>query len=99
MEGLIKGLIDVALGHDGNKEEDSAARDRDEQSRSTWSEVIITLVISSKSSSILSELNVSTLISFLKVLAKMRRWCLVIRIRMKMTVIAHIKVGGIDRFG
>lgn len=50
MEGLIKGLIDVAIGHDGNKEEDSAARDRDERSRSTWSEVVITLVISSKSS-------------------------------------------------
>ncbi|KAK9927787.1 hypothetical protein M0R45_024953 [Rubus argutus] len=40
MEGLIKGLIDVALGHDGNKDEDSAARDRDERSRSTWSEVV-----------------------------------------------------------
>ncbi|KAL6178487.1 hypothetical protein ACLB2K_050005 [Fragaria x ananassa] len=40
MEGLIKGLIDVALGHGDHKEEDSAAGDRDERSRSTWSEVV-----------------------------------------------------------
>ncbi|KAM5573218.1 hypothetical protein ABKV19_012983 [Rosa sericea] len=40
MEGLIKGLINVALGHGDNKEEDSAAGDRDQRSRSTWSEVV-----------------------------------------------------------
>ncbi|XP_062146377.1 uncharacterized protein LOC133854277 isoform X1 [Alnus glutinosa] len=36
MEGLIKGLIDVALGH--NKKDDEEPRD--ERSRSTWAEVV-----------------------------------------------------------
>ncbi|BFG31192.1 hypothetical protein CerSpe_174660 [Prunus speciosa] len=40
MEGLIKGLIDVALGHDENRNEDPGPRDREEQSRSTWAQVV-----------------------------------------------------------
>ncbi|KAM3734672.1 hypothetical protein ACB098_10G033200 [Castanea mollissima] len=50
MEGLIKGLIDVALGHDNNNnnnnnnndnnDEQRGPQDRDEQSRSTWAQVV-----------------------------------------------------------
>ena len=46
MEGLIKGLIDVALGHgnnnndnNNNNDEQPGPQDRDEQSRSTWAQV------------------------------------------------------------
>lgn len=38
MDGLIKGLIDVALG--GNNNHDQQDNDRDERSRSSWSEVV-----------------------------------------------------------
>ncbi|XP_030947124.1 poly(U)-specific endoribonuclease-B isoform X2 [Quercus lobata] len=47
MEGLIKGLIDVALGHGNNNnnnnnddDEQPGPQDRDEQSRSTWAQVV-----------------------------------------------------------
>ncbi|XP_023539783.1 poly(U)-specific endoribonuclease-B [Cucurbita pepo subsp. pepo] len=43
MEGLIKGLIDVAIGHDddnNNNNEQSAPQSRDERSRSTWAQVV-----------------------------------------------------------
>ncbi|KAI3958276.1 hypothetical protein MKW92_021099 [Papaver armeniacum] len=43
MEGLIKGILDVALGgdrDDHNKEESSNGQDRDERSRSTWAQVV-----------------------------------------------------------
>lgn len=39
MEGLIKGLIDVALGHDNKDDEDSNPQARDERSRSSWAQV------------------------------------------------------------
>ena len=42
MEGLIKGLVDVAIGnrgHNNNEEEESNSQSRDERSRSTWAEV------------------------------------------------------------
>lgn len=38
MDGLIKGLMDVALDHLGQKDDES----RDERSRSSWAEVITT---------------------------------------------------------
>lgn len=42
MEGLIKGLIDVALGHDDNRDEETnSSESREEQSRSTWAQVSI----------------------------------------------------------
>ncbi|CAN6587561.1 unnamed protein product [Malus baccata var. baccata] len=40
MEGLIKGLIDVVIGHDDNRDEEPRPRDREEQSRSTWAQVV-----------------------------------------------------------
>ncbi|KAG6687680.1 hypothetical protein I3842_11G085500 [Carya illinoinensis] len=40
MEGLIKGLIDVALGHDNKDDEDSNPQARDERSRSSWAQVV-----------------------------------------------------------
>ncbi|KAK9266948.1 hypothetical protein L1049_027207 [Liquidambar formosana] len=40
MEGLIKGLIDVALGHGDRDEESSESQSRDERSRSTWAQVV-----------------------------------------------------------
>ncbi|XP_015896728.3 uncharacterized protein LOC107430408 isoform X2 [Ziziphus jujuba] len=40
MDGLIKGLIDVALGHGDDREEESGPESREERSRSTWSEVV-----------------------------------------------------------
>lgn len=39
MEGLIKGILDVALGQDDNKNEESAPQSRDDRSRSTWAQV------------------------------------------------------------
>lgn len=44
MDGLIKGLINVALDHvqgggGGGDHDDDSRRDRDEQSRSSWSQV------------------------------------------------------------
>lgn len=48
MEGLIKGLIDVAIGHDddnNNNNEQSAPQSRDERSRSTWAQVPLGFVI------------------------------------------------------
>jgi len=39
MDGLIKGLIDVALGG-GNNNHDQQDNDRDERSRSSWAEVV-----------------------------------------------------------
>ncbi|XP_043690873.1 poly(U)-specific endoribonuclease-B-like [Telopea speciosissima] len=40
MEGLIKGLIDVALGVGDNNNDESNSHARDEQSRSTWAQVV-----------------------------------------------------------
>ncbi|KAK2995309.1 hypothetical protein RJ640_023823 [Escallonia rubra] len=43
MEGLIKGLINVALGHDEEPRDDrhgNSSQDRDERSRSTWAQVV-----------------------------------------------------------
>lgn len=42
MEGLIKGILDVALGQDDNRggETESNPRDRDERSRSSWAQVV-----------------------------------------------------------
>lgn len=40
MEGLIKGLMDVALGHDDKRDHETNSQDRDERSRSTWAEVV-----------------------------------------------------------
>jgi poly(U)-specific endoribonuclease len=46
MEGLIKGLIDVALGNDHNNQDNNNNNDdddrqsRDERSRSSWAEVV-----------------------------------------------------------
>lgn len=41
MEGLIKGLIDVALGHNDNRDEETnSSESREEQSRSTWAQVV-----------------------------------------------------------
>ncbi|MCI79187.1 poly(U)-specific endoribonuclease-B, partial [Trifolium medium] len=37
MEGLIKGLLDVALGNDHNNDDDDR-QSRDERSRSSWAE-------------------------------------------------------------
>ncbi|XP_058189887.1 uncharacterized protein LOC131307414 isoform X1 [Rhododendron vialii] len=39
MEGLIKGLIDVALGHDDNQQR-NPPESREDQSRSTWAQVV-----------------------------------------------------------
>lgn len=43
MDGLIKGLINVALDHvqggGGGDRDDDSRRDRDEQPRSSWSQV------------------------------------------------------------
>ncbi|KDP45985.1 hypothetical protein JCGZ_11888 [Jatropha curcas] len=39
MDGLIKGLLDVALGHD-DKDEESTSQSRDERARSSWAEVV-----------------------------------------------------------
>lgn len=39
MDGLIKGLIDAALGRGDENKEESGPESRDEQSRSTWVEV------------------------------------------------------------
>ncbi|PNX57938.1 hypothetical protein L195_g050657, partial [Trifolium pratense] len=40
MEGLIKGLLDVALGNDHNNQDDDDRQSRDERSRSSWAEVV-----------------------------------------------------------
>jgi poly(U)-specific endoribonuclease len=42
MEGLIKGLIDVALGNDHNNQDNNNddRQSRDERSRSSWAEVV-----------------------------------------------------------
>ncbi|KAJ4951042.1 hypothetical protein NE237_027874 [Protea cynaroides] len=40
MEGLIKGLIDVALGVGDNNDDESSSHSRDERSRSTWAQVV-----------------------------------------------------------
>ncbi|KAF8379159.1 hypothetical protein HHK36_028588 [Tetracentron sinense] len=40
MEGLIKGLIDVALGHGDNDDDQANSQSRDERSRSTWAQVV-----------------------------------------------------------
>lgn len=45
MDGLIKGLIDVALGGNNNNDRDQDNNDddrqsRDERSRSSWAEVV-----------------------------------------------------------
>ncbi|KAF3448206.1 hypothetical protein FNV43_RR08919 [Rhamnella rubrinervis] len=40
MDGLIKGLIDVALGHGDDRNEESDGQSRDERSRSSWAEVV-----------------------------------------------------------
>lgn len=40
MDGLVKGLLDVALGHGDKDEESSESQSRDERSRSTWAEVV-----------------------------------------------------------
>lgn len=39
MEGLIRGLLDVALGHE-HKDEESESQSREERSRSTWAQVV-----------------------------------------------------------
>lgn len=40
MEGLIKGLIDVAIGNDGdNNDQQSPSQSREDRSRSTWAQV------------------------------------------------------------
>lgn len=39
MEGLVKGLLNVALGNDENDDRNNQSRDRDERSRSTWAQV------------------------------------------------------------
>lgn len=36
MEGLVKGLLNVALGNDENERDN---QDRDERSRSSWAQV------------------------------------------------------------
>nr|XP_016473055.1 PREDICTED: poly(U)-specific endoribonuclease-B-like isoform X2 [Nicotiana tabacum] len=40
MEGLVKGLLNVALGNDENDDRNNQSRDRDERSRSTWAQVV-----------------------------------------------------------
>jgi len=41
MDGLIKGLIDVALGgNDNNNNDNDRPESRDERSRSSWAEVV-----------------------------------------------------------
>ncbi|XP_010539194.1 PREDICTED: poly(U)-specific endoribonuclease-B [Tarenaya hassleriana] len=42
MEGLIKGLVDVAIGHHDRRhdDDDQDANSRDERSRSSWAEVV-----------------------------------------------------------
>ncbi|KAJ7952613.1 poly(U)-specific endoribonuclease-B [Quillaja saponaria] len=39
MEGLVKGLVDLALGH-GDNDDERDSQSRDERSRSTWSQVV-----------------------------------------------------------
>lgn len=41
MDGLIKGLIDVALGHGDDRNEESDRQSRDDRSRSSWAEVSV----------------------------------------------------------
>ncbi|GMQ04550.1 hypothetical protein CsSME_00049927 [Camellia sinensis var. sinensis] len=40
MDGLIKGLIDVALGHNDDRDEERNSESREDRSRSTWAEVV-----------------------------------------------------------
>nr|XP_016468102.1 PREDICTED: poly(U)-specific endoribonuclease-B-like [Nicotiana tabacum] len=40
MEGLVKGLLNVALGNDENDDRNNQSGDRDERSRSTWAQVV-----------------------------------------------------------
>jgi hypothetical protein len=90
MEGLIKGLIDVALGHNNRDDEEP----RDERSRSTWAEVSTTLP------SFAFHLFTVELRSVTG--AKMRRWCPGSRITTRTEVIelmAILRTRGIDRFG
>ena len=105
MEGLIKGLIDVALGHDNNNnnnnnnDEQPGPQDRDEQSRSTWAQV--------------SNNNTAPSIFFFITLlpltvAKLRRWWPGSKITTRKTTIGvavialimllRIRTVGIDRF-
>ena len=107
MEGLIKGLIDVALGHDNNNnnnnnnnnDEQPGQQDRDEQSRSTWAQV--------------SNNNTAPSIFFFITLlpltvAKLRRWWPGSKITTRKTTIGvavialimllRIRTVGIDRF-
>lgn len=52
MDGLIKGLIDVALGHGHDREEESGPQSREERSRSTWSEVSVSHCFSNSDSAV-----------------------------------------------
>lgn len=45
MDGLIKGLIDVALGHGDDRDGESDRQSRDERSRSSWAEVSVSVVV------------------------------------------------------
>ena len=104
MEGLIKGLIDVALGHDNNNnnnnDEQPGPQDRDEQSRSTWAQV---------SNNKTPHLSIFFLITLLPLtVAKMRRWWPGSKITRRKTTIGVavialimlllIRTVGIDRF-
>ncbi|CAL5373773.1 unnamed protein product [Camellia sinensis] len=40
MDGLMKGLIDVALGHNDDRDEERNSESREDRSRSTWAEVV-----------------------------------------------------------
>jgi poly(U)-specific endoribonuclease len=40
MEGLVKGLLDIAIGNDDNRGDRDNSQDRDERSRSSWAEVV-----------------------------------------------------------
>ncbi|KAI7991986.1 hypothetical protein LOK49_LG12G00237 [Camellia lanceoleosa] len=40
MDRLIKGLIDVALGHNDDRDEERNSESREDRSRSTWAEVV-----------------------------------------------------------
>lgn len=92
MEGLIKGLIDVALGAVGNDDDDrhSGSQNPDERSRSTWAQVSTIIPL-------LAFLD-CLLIPFI-----LCRWCPGRRIRMKKRTAAVgraiIGVSGIERFG
>lgn len=93
MDGLIKGLIDVALGAVGNDDDGdhrSGSQNPDERSRSTWSQVSTIIPL-------------QPFLDCLLIPLTLCRWCQGRRIRVKKRTAAVdraiIGVSGTERFG